>query len=268
MKKLLLLFTLTLFLTSCNVTESIVFDDGQSGQFLVTYQMGDAMKAFTEQMGGGTANSDEKEKGAVMDTLMVFADIMETYKDSVAALPEDKRLAMEAVKDMFMTMKMDEDEGVMDIGIGLNFKSLDGLKDIQEKIKKAQSINGQGDQINAMKNGSPIGKFMGSDGERVNYLMSDSGFERVTSMEMSAEEFEQSMAELFDDTDESDKEFMQYFEESYYNVSLTFPKRVKSVSIDGAAISEDGKTVTYKASWIEYLKNPLMLDVKVDFVDE
>ena len=135
MKKLLLLFTLTLFLTSCNVTESIVFDDGQSGQFLVTYQMGDAMKAFTEQMGGGTANSDEKEKGAVMDTLMVFADIMETYKDSVAALPEDKRLAMEAVKDMFMTMKMDEDEGVMDIGIGLNFKSLDGLKDIQEKIK-------------------------------------------------------------------------------------------------------------------------------------
>jgi hypothetical protein len=118
-----------------------------------------------------------------------------------------------------------------------------------------------------MKNGSPIGKFMGTDEERVNYLMTVGGFERITSMGVSAEELE-SMAELFDETDESDKEFIKYFEESYYNVSLTFPKRVKSVSIDGATISEDGKTVTYKASWIEYLKNPIMLDVKVDFVDE
>lgn len=267
MKKLFLLFALTLFLTSCNVTESIVFDDGQSGQFLVTYQMGDAMKAFTEQMDGGAANSDKKGKGEVMDTTMVFADIMETYKDSVAALPEDKRLAMEAVKDMFMSMKMDEDEGIMDIGIGLKFESLNDLKDIQEKIKKVQSLNGQGDQLDAMKNGSPIGKFMGTDEERVNYLMTEGGFERITSMGVSAEELE-SMAELFDETDESDKEFIKYFEESYYNVSLTFPKRVKSVSTDGATISEDDKTVTYKASWIEYLKNPIMLDVKVDFVDE
>ena len=81
MKKLFLLFALSLFLTSCNVTESIVFDDGQSGQFLVTYEMGDAMKAFKEQMGGGAANSDKKGQSEVMDTTMVFADIMEIYKD-------------------------------------------------------------------------------------------------------------------------------------------------------------------------------------------
>lgn len=267
MKKLLLLFALALFITSCNVTESIIFNDGQSGEYLVTYQMGDAMKAFTEKMGGGSDNSEKKEKGEVMDTTMVFADMMETYKDSIAALPEDKRLAMEAVKDMFMTMKMDEDEGVMDIGIGLNFDSLEDLKDIQDKIKKVQSLNGQGDQLNAMKNGSPIGKFMGADGESIKYSMTASGFERTTNMEISEEEME-SVEELFDETDESDKEFMQYFEESYYNVKLTFPKAVKSVSFEGAEISKDGKTVTYKANWIDYLKNPLLLDVKVEFVDE
>ncbi|WP_299128308.1 hypothetical protein [uncultured Winogradskyella sp.] len=266
MKKLILLFSLNLVLTSCNVTESIVFNDGQSGEYLITYQMGDAMKAFTDKMGGG-AKKDKKEKGEVMDTTMVFADLMETHKDSIAALPEDKRLAMEAVKDMFMTMKMDEDKGQMDIGIGLNFESLDDLKNIQEKIKKVQSLNGQGDQLDAMKNGSPLGKFMGSEDESVEYNMSSAGFERVTNSELSAED-RSAMADLFDENDETDKEFMTYFESSYYNVKLTFPKAVKSVSIKDAVLSDDRKTVTYKANWIDYLQDPLMLDVKVEFVNE
>ncbi|WP_299366545.1 hypothetical protein [Winogradskyella sp.] len=267
MKKLFVLCALACLLVSCNVTESIVFNDSRSGEYLMTYKMGEAMKAFTEKMGGGVSSSEEKEKGEVMDTTMVFADIMETYKDSVAALPEDKRLAMEAVRDMFMTMKMDEDEGIMDIGIGLKFKSIDDLKDIQDKIKKVQSLNGQGDQLDAMKDGSPLGKFMGSDQERVTYNMTSNGFERITVLEITEQE-EQSMAELFDETDESDKEFMAYFEESFYLIELTFPKKVKSVSFEGAQISEDGKTVTCKASWIDYLKDPLLMDVKVEFVNE
>ncbi|MDY2588434.1 hypothetical protein [Winogradskyella aquimaris] len=265
-----IIFSLLLFIvffSSCNVTESIVFNDEQSGEYLMTYEMGDAVKAFTDKMGGGQTDPDKKEKGEVMDTTMVFADIMETYKDSIAALPEEKRQAMEAVRDMFMTMKMNEDEGVMDIGIGLNFESLEDLRDIQEKIKKVQNLNGQGDQLDAMKNGSPIGKFMGSDDERVTYEMTANGFERLTAVDFTEEELE-SMSDLFDDTDENDKEFMQYFEESYYNIKLTFPKEVKSVSFKDAEISSDRKTVTYKANWIDYLKNPLLLDVKVEFVDE
>ncbi|MEO1033646.1 MAG: hypothetical protein AAFX55_19840 [Bacteroidota bacterium] len=265
MKKLYLLFALTALITSCSVTESIVFNDSQSGEYLITYQMGDAMKAFEEQMGGGAANSEKKEKGEVMDTTMVFADIMETYKDSIAALPEDKRLAMEAVRDMFMTMKVDEDKGIMDMGVGLNFNSLEDLKDIQDKINKVQSLNDQGDQLDALKNGSPIGKFMGSDDERVTYNMTSSGFERTTIVDAIDDE---SVGELFDETDENDKELMQYFEESYYTVKLTFPKAVKSVSFKDAEISEDRKTVTYNANWINYLKNPLLLDIKVEFVDE
>ena len=264
MKKLVLLCALAAFLSSCNVTDSIIFDDAQSGEYLITYQMGDAMKAFADQMGGGSENDGG---GKVMDTTMVFADIMEQYKDSVAALPEEKQLALEAVKDMFMTMKMDEAQGIMDIGVGLNFQSLEDLKDIQDKIKKVQSLNGQGDQLDAMKNGSPMGKFMGSDDERVTYSLTSDGFERITVIDATQEDME-SMEELFDETDESNKEFMAYFEESYYNVKLTFPKAVKSVSVDGAEISEDGKTVTYKANWINYLKDPLLLDAKVEFVDE
>jgi len=266
MKKLILLITLTCFLTSCNVTESIVFNENGSGQFLITYEMGEAMKAMTDAMGGGESDSEKKKGGEVMDTTMVFADIMETYKDSVAALPEDKRLAMEAVKDMFMNMKMNEEEGIMNMGIGLNFKSIEDLKNINEKIKKAQSLNSQNDQVGAMKNNSPLGNFMGNDNNKTNYVLTENGFSRITNIpEILAED---EVGELFNEADESNQQFIEYFENAFYNVKLTFPKAIKSISVEGAEFSKDRKTVTYRTNWIEYLKNPLLLDVNVEFENE
>lgn len=267
MKKIILLFVFAGFLSSCNVTESIVFNENGSGQFLVNYEMGEAMKAIGESMGADPEKKKKKD-GKVMDTTMVFADIMETYKDSVAALPEEKRLALEAVKDMFMTLRVDEAKEEMNFGVGLNFNSIADLIDIQEKIKKAQSLNAQNDQVEMMKSGSPLGKFMGGDNDNVAYTLTDNTFSRITTIpdlpDGATEEFEA----LFDENDESDKEFMEYFKNAYYNISLTFPRPVKSVSIEGAEISSDRKTVTYKASWLEYIQNPLLLDAKVELVDE
>lgn len=268
MKKIILLFTLVCFLSSCNVTESIVFNENGSGQFLISYEMGDAVTAMTNAMGGEKPDSEKKEGEKVMDTTMVFADIMETYKDSIAALPEEKKLAMAAVEDMFMTMKMNEDEGEMTMGIGLNFESIDDLKDINEKIKKAQSLNAQGDQVGSMKENSPLGNFFGSDNNRTGYVLTESGFSRLTEISRQEEEGEEVIEDLFNEEDESNKEFLEYFENAFYNVKLSFPKAIKTISIENAELSEDRKTVTYKVNWIEYLKNPLLLDVNVEFEDE
>ncbi|WP_179344099.1 hypothetical protein [Winogradskyella ursingii] len=267
MKNIIFLLALACVFTSCNVTESIVFNSDNSGEYLVKYQMGDAMQAFNDAMGGDNSNDENKEKGEVMDTTMVFADIMATYKDSIASLPEKKQLAMEAVRNMFMNMKLDEDAGIMDIGIGMKFESIEDLKNIQDKIKKVQSLNQQGDQLEAMKSGSPLGKFMGTDDSTVRYDLTTDGFSRTTMVSVT-EESEEVMEELFDETDEGDKEFIKYFEESYYNVKLTFPKAVKSVSFEGAEISADRKTVSYRANWLDFIKNPKLLDVNVEFVDE
>ncbi|MBC3847535.1 hypothetical protein H8K90_14150 [Winogradskyella echinorum] len=268
MKKFILLFAMVCFLTSCNVTESIVFNENGSGQFLITYEMGEAMKVFEQSMGGGKSDSEKEEGGETMDTTMVFADIMETYKDSVAALPEEKRLAMEAVKDMFMNMKMNEDEGVMNFGIGLNFNSIDDLKDINEKIRKAQSLNSQGDQVGSMKENSPLGNFFGSENSKTGYILTENSFARVTQIDIPEGAAEDAMEELFNEEDESNQQFMDYFENAFYNVKLTFPKPVKSIDVEGAEFSKDRKTVTYRINWIEYLKNPLVLDANVKFVDE
>ena len=267
MRKVFLIIVFACFIASCNVTESIVFNQDGSGEFLATYEMGEAIKAMSVAM-GGDENKEKKEGGEIMDTTIVFADIMETYKDSVAALPEEKRLAMEAVKDMYMRMQINEDEGVMSFGMGMQFESIDDLKDIRKKLKKIQSLNSQGDQVNAMKENSPLGNFMGNENNDVAYIYTTDGFSRMTSIKLPDEATEDAIDELFDETDESNQQFLEYFEGSFYNVKLTFPKAVKSIDVEGAEFSDDRKTVTYKTSWVEYLKNPRLLDVNVKFVDE
>ncbi|WP_138433045.1 hypothetical protein [Winogradskyella algicola] len=267
MKNVFLLIVFACFIASCNVTESIVFNQDGSGDFLVTYEMGEAMKAFEKSMGGGD-NKEKKEGGEVMDTTMVIADIMETYKDSVAALPEKKRLAMEAVKDMYMRMQVNEDEGVMNFGMGMQFESIEDLRDLSEKFKKLQSLNAQGDQVDAMKENSPLGNFMGNENSDVAYMYTNGGFSRMTSIKLPDETTEDAVDELFDETDENNQQFIAYFQDSFYNVKLTFPKAVKSIDIEGAEFSDDRKTVTYKTNWVEYLKNPKLLDANVKFVDE
>lgn len=267
MRKVFLIIVFACFIASCNVTESIVFNQDGSGEFLATYEMGEAIKAMSVAM-GGDENKEKKEGGEIMDTTIVFADIMETYKDSVAALPEEKRLAMEAVKDMYMRMQINEDEGVMSFGMGMQFESIDDLKDIRKKLKKIQSLNSQGDQVNAMKENSPLGNFMGNENNDVAYIYTTDGFSRMTSIKLPDEATEDAIDELFDETDESNQQFLEYFEGSFYNVKLTFPKAVKSIDVKGAEFSDDRKTVTYKTNWVEYLKNPKLLDVNVKFVDE
>jgi len=266
MKKIIAYLVFLSLLTSCNVTETVVFTEDGSGEFLVSYDMGEMMAKMKDALGGGNDTSEEKKSGEVMDTTMVFADIMETYKDSVAALPEEQRLAMEYVKDLYMTMHMDENSGEMNMSIGMKFNSINDLKDIQAKIKKAQSLNSQSGQVDMMKSQTPLGALSGSD-DNVDYDYSDTRFSRTTTIAVKTEEELEELNSLFEGEDETDKEFMQYFEASYYTVKLMFPKKVKSVDIEDAKIGEDGKTVTYKTSWMNYIKYPQSLDVAVTFYE-
>ncbi|MCL6295781.1 hypothetical protein [Jejuia spongiicola] len=262
----LLLVIIIVSFSSCTVKESIVFNEDGSGNFLVNYDMASVMSqmkdAFSE--GGDSTSTNEKKPSKVVDTLMVFSEIMETYKDSISALPKEKRLALEVVKDMYMKMKMDEANNVFDFGVGLNFNAIEDLKDIQKRIEKAKTLNSQNSQVDAMKEGSPLGKFMVNGENDVDYNFTENGFSRVTTVS------EEKTAKAFklDENSEEDKQFLDYFKNSFYIVEYTFSKKIKSTSIENAQLSTDKKTVTYKYSWIDFLSNPKLLDINIEFENE
>lgn len=259
--KIIIITILPFCLTNCTIKERVVFNEDGTGEYLMSYDMGEFMKQMNSKMGSQSSSIDKKNE--VMDTTIVFKDIMETYKDSVAALPEDKRMAMEAVQDMYMKMTMDEEKGVFNFGIGLDFNSISDLANIGEKIEKAKSLNAQNDQVSAMK-GSPLGKFMGENNYNCSYEYTKNMFSRQTTL---PENWDVEGLK-FDETDETDNEFMAYFENANYVIEYTFPKKIISHSIENAQLSNSDKTITYKVSWLEFLKNPKLLDVNLKFADE
>lgn len=259
--KVLALVLVTICFTNCTLKETIVFNEDGSGNYLLNYDMTEFMKKMKSEMGGGTTSGNDK----AMDTTIVFKDILENYKDSVAALPEEKRLALEAVKDMYMKMNMNEEKGVFDFGIGLDFKSISDLKDMGEKIKKAQSLNAQKGQVDAMK-GSPLGKFMSPENNGFTYDYTETSFSRTTTL---PEDWDPEALKVDENSEsDKDKEFVAYFENASYIVEYTFPKKIKTYSIDSAELSNNDKTITYKISWLDFIKNPKALDVDLTFVNE
>lgn len=278
MKKFGVLLVAVMLFVSCNVTESIVFNDDGSGDFNMSYDLGVAMALISEM---GAEGNNAKKESKVVDTTLVFKELFEGHKDSIAALPEEKRLVLEAIQDMYMRTQIDEENKVFDFGMGMEFESIEDLEGIREKVKKVKSINAKGQELDAIKESSPVGKFMGNDDLEVHYEMTGSSFVRTT--DLTEAEIDK-LAKLFDDLkknaqseaeeenaseqSDGDEGLAKNFEGSFYQISYTFPIKIKSYSIDGAEISDDERTITFKSSWIDYLKNPKLMDIKVEFSDE
>ncbi|MBT8277544.1 MAG: hypothetical protein KJO41_00980 [Bacteroidia bacterium] len=272
----LIITVIIMSFNSCAVKEQLVFNEDGSGTFLVTYdmsqimsQMGDAFQDIgpedDKEDDEDSTEIKEKKPNTVIDSIIYFKDIFEQYKDSIAQMTDRERYEMETLKDMYMTMKMNEELKMFNYGIGLEFKKVEDLKDIQERVEKAKSFNEQGEQLDMMKEGSPMGKYMGDGDQKVDYYFTETGFSRVTTMPEKAVD---DTLDLNDNPEEGDDSFSEELEGSFYSVEITFPKRIKSTSVKDALISEDGKTVSYKVNWADYLKDPKLLDISVEFENE
>ena len=252
---------------SCTVTESIVFDDQGGGKYLTTFDMSEVMKQMEDAFKGdddkSADNNEEKEAGELMDSTMYFKDLMVEYKDSIATLSPEKREALDAVQDMYMRIQMNEDEGELKYGVGLDFSEIAELTNVQEKIRLAQSLNENSEQVDAMKD-SPMGKFFGNDKNGLVFNYDENGFSRVTTVVKEEGDVDFNI----DEEDASDMEMKEMFSAAAYIIEYTFPKKIKSVNLENAVISEDGKKVTAQVNWVDYLTNPKALDIKVEFENE
>jgi len=54
------------------------------------------------------------------------------------------------------------------------------------------------------------------------------------------------------------------FASSGFKLNYHFPRKIKSVSLENATISEDGKSFTAEVNFMQYLTNPELLNVEVE----
>ncbi len=236
-------------LTSCNISERIIFNEDMSGQYQSSFDMSTMMK-LTNQ----ATPPDVEKENKVIDTVMVFSEILETFKDSISALGAEEQAKLEKLKGMTLQMKMDEAAGVFEMNIKKDFSSFDQIafisNDLNDLFDVAKTQGG------ATDGGSPADQLMKAD--PVTYTFDGNVFRRVDIQTLSKEDssFNQKMIDEQATPEQADTEiegqlqqvmqqFSEIMEKSTMTLEYTFPRKIIAVSNSKANISNDGKTVTF-----------------------
>lgn len=243
MKKFtLVLHFLSLFLLiSCQFTEEISFKPDGSGTYNFLVDMSSTL-ALTE-------NNDSLETKTYQkyDSIVQFKDLLESKKAEIQKMSPQDRATMESLKDMKMRIQMDEANKLLLMNLFLDFKDISIINNMQEKFIKAQSL-----QKNDLESKNDI------KNNDVSYSYNGKSFKRIVKM-LKLSKDDQAK---FDENMESQKMFLG---SSLYKIKYNFPETIKDFNLNGAILSEDGKSLLYEIPMDSILNNPKLLDFEVKF---
>jgi hypothetical protein len=136
MKPIYIVILLSFLLTSCNVTESIVFNEQMGGTYKTTFDFSSMLAMANE----GRPENIEREVKEVIDTTIVFNDFFVQYKDSIATLPTEKQKQLKAMKGAVIDLHMDESKEIFNFTMIRPFADFDDLKLVNEQLDGAMEI--------------------------------------------------------------------------------------------------------------------------------
>lgn len=249
------LFALVAFvamlLASCSISERIVFNDDMSGKYESAFDMSTIM-----QLAKQAAPEDPEKEYKVMDTVMVFNEILEMYKDSISQLSAEEQVKLKKLRGMTMRMQMDEQEGVFKMKVQKDFNNFENIAFISNDLNDLFTVaKAHGGGANDTK--SPADDLMKA--APVTYTFKNNVFRRVDIEKLSEEDSDflkkvteegaesktEMNSEVGEQLDQMMGQFTEFLKKSTMTLEYVFPRAVKSVSHEGASVSDDGKTVTF-----------------------
>lgn len=241
LKKIFLLVVLTVTMVSCQFSETMIINEDGTGRMSLTMDM-------SEMMAMMPANDSLDMK---MDSVMSFKKLFEEKKDSIAKLPKAEQERLKMLENYQMRVLMDPEEQKMEYEIFTNFKSVEEANNLMEGMNASESMSL-----------SPMGTTSQSKEKKeaqkqptaVKFTFEKNIFTRDAYIKD---------PKAFAKISDSLQAFESFMEDAMYTIKYTFPKKIKSVSIEDAKISNDGKTVTFQKPFFAYLKNPDELDVQI-----
>ena len=241
--KLLFLFALALTAVSCQFNETMVLNEDGSGTMSVEVNLNEMM-AF-----GGAAMMDTAQ--VKMDTVIYIKQFLEEKKDSISKLSKVEQEKLKKLENFNVRVKMDSEASEMSYDISTNFKSVSEANDIMNGLEQASNLAPN-------KDAEPTGMSSDTDTPEiigVNYSFEKGIFKRDAYIKDER---------LHKQQVDSMKQAEAFMGASNYTLKYTFPKKIKKTSNPEATFSADKKTVTVKKPFIEYFKNPDVLDLEVE----
>jgi len=250
-------YLLVLFcLVGCNFTEDLYLNDDGSGKISFNFDGSEILKMAGDKLGEGIGEEKKEEK--TIDTLMVFKDFLEEKKDSIATLSKAEQERLKKLENFKMHMFMNPKTYEMKFDLYSEFKDVSDLGNLLSDFKTASALGGKNAQSSVGKASDPLSNAEGEDPTKVSYTFKKNKFKRVTEI-LDREKLKMSLDSL--------EQMKMFLATSKYKVNYHFPKKIKKISSEKAMFSQDGKSFTLEVGFLEYMKNPAILDVEVELED-
>lgn len=239
--KLLLIAFFAFLFSSCQFTETMELNSDGSGTMKVAVNM-DQMMEIMKGMG------TEKDQVKKMDTLIYVKDILEKKKDSISKLPKKDQEELKKMKHYKIHVLLDEDNSKLQYELIADFKNIAEMNNLSEAIGRLSDF-------------APMAEIENQG--------SDEGNEELIGIDFSfAENVFKRNAYIKDKVlhrqqMDSIKSMEGFLSTSLYSLNYTFPKKIKTVSNREAKISSDRKSVMIQMPFLEYYKNPDLLNIEV-----
>ena len=239
-KSLILFLGFLTSLTSCMFTEELSINNDGSGTYAFKMDMSQMMESMKDM-----SNKDSLKEPEVLDTIVFFKDILKEKKDSISRLTRDEQSLLKGLEDLKLHMQVDEENGKMLMDFVMDFKNIAELKDMQNKISKAQALTDGKNQDNSLKSKADV-----------EYSFDGKTFRRSVIMKELSEE-------KLQEVDRSIKQSSSFLEGTMYKIIYQFESEIEGVSFYGAILSKDQKTVTIQVPLDSVMKNPKWLDFEI-----
>lgn len=247
-KRIVLLLFVCLMAMSCQFTETMVLNEDGTGQMRISLDLSEIM-AMSGEMG---SDSTFVKK----DTIVYMKDILEEKKDSISQLSKADRDRLMAMKDYKIQLQMDPDANSMLMDVFVDFKNVNEANDLMRSFEMADGlIPGSGSPMNG---GDDKETTNNNEVILVNYSYENGRFTRDAFIT----DPPKYQAQL-----DSMKQAEAFMSSIKYKLKYTFPKRIKSTSAEDATFSLDGKTLELERGFLEYFKNPDVMDLEVVLED-
>ncbi len=230
------------FLNSCQFTEKINFNENGSGTYRLKIDMSAMMSSMNEM---NKENDIEHQKQEIVDTIIKFGDILETKKDSIAKLPDEEQKQLQSLEDLKLHIDINEKENKMITEFIFDFKNVEDLKNIQEKIKKANAVSSD-----KADNDEPVKP------TEVAYHFNGKIFHREIIKKDLTEEQKEAYKKSLEQSG-------QMLEGSTYQIEYHFARPIKSTTYKDATFSADRKTLFIMSDLKKITDNPELMDFKV-----
>lgn len=229
-------------LMSCEFKETMTIDEAGKGRISLQVDLGTMMSL------GGEMSSDSTL--VKQDTIIAFKDFLVEKRDSIVTLPMAEQERLKALENYKLHMLVDPDKNQMLMDFFIDFNDISEANNLLEGFNKIGALM----PTNGAMSGTSDEKEPQIVGVRYTY--------KPTSFVRDAYIIDEAAHQTQIDSMEQATMFLSDVD---YVLAYTFPKKIKSASIKDATFSLDGKTIEIRKPIVDYMKNPDLLDLEVEF---